>query len=374
MFTINVRVILLSIYLLPIISGCNDVVGPWATVNGVSNGASRSVSVIGSSSSSLSNYVVTTLAGSGIEGYLDGASNIAAFNRPNDVAVDSAGNVYVADKNNNRIRKITSSGVVSTLAGSGSSGHADGIGTFAGFSSPEGLTVDSVGNIYVSDGNYIRKITSNGVVSTLAGSYSGYADGVGTEARFYLPTGLAVDDLGNVYVADKLNHRIRKITSNGVVTTLAGSGIQGYLDGLSNSATFNSPNDVAVDNAGNIYVADQFNNRIRKINSNGVVTTLSGSGSLGHVDGIGVAASFFLPDGLAVDSVGNVYVSDGSLIRKINSNGVVTTLAGSSPGYADGRGEQARFYSPVGIAIDRIGSIYVADSLNNRIRKLSYAP
>jgi len=209
--------------------------------------------------------------------------------------VDGSGNVYVGDEVNHKIRKITSAGVVTTLAGSGSSGSADGTGTLASFNNPYGVAVDLSGNVYVADkGNFlIRKITSGGVVTTLAGSgSSGSANGTGTAASFNYPFGVAVDGSGNVYVGDYENHLIRKITSAGEVTTLAGSGSSGSANGTGTAASFSSPYDVAVDGSGNVYVADYYNHLIRKITSDGVVTTLAGSGSSGSANGTGTAASF----------------------------------------------------------------------------------
>ena len=318
---------------------------------------------------------VSTLAGS-TYGYTDGTGTSAKFDSPSGVAVDGAGNVYVADQANHRIRKITTSGVVSTLAGSGTPGYTDGTGTSAKFSSPTGVAVDGAGNVYVADlsNHRIRKITALGVVSTLAGSgASGYTDGTGTSAKFSYPNGVAVDGAGNVYVADYFNHRIRKITTSGVVSTLAGSA-SGYADGTGTSAQFSYPTGVAVDGAGNVYVADYNNHRIRKITTSGVVSTLAGSGTPGYTDGTGTSAKFSSPTGVAVDGAGNVYVADynNHRIRKITASGVVSTLAGGGKaGYTDGTGTSAKFYYPIGVAVDGAGNVYVGDQYNHRIRKIT---
>ena len=212
--------------------------------------------------------VVSTFAGSGTEGSGNGTGTAAQFSNPFGVAVDSRGNVYVGDANNHLIRKITPAGVVSTLAGTGIRGHADGTGTEAQFNLPSGVAVDSSGNVYVGDydNHRIRKITPAGMVSTFAGTgIRGYADGTGTTAQFYYPAGLAVDSSGNVYVVDHGSHRIRKITPAGVVTTFAGTGTKGFANGDGTKAQFNNPTGVAVDSSGNFYVADSDNHRIRKI-------------------------------------------------------------------------------------------------------------
>jgi len=329
-----------------------------------------------SSSRSFSLYspIVTIFAGSGSGAFVNGTGVAASFNYPSDVAVDASGNVYVADTQNNRIRKITSEGVVTTLAGSGNQTFADGTGVAASFSRPSGVAVDASGNVYVADSNnnMIRKITSVGVVTRLAGAGSmGFTDGTGTAAKFNLPEGVAVDASGNVYVADTFNHRIRKITSSGVVTTLAGSGSEAFADGTGAAASFCRPSGVAVDASGNVYVADTFNYRIRKITSSGVVTTLAGSGSEAFADGTGAAASFSRPSGVAVDTSGNVYVTDSinHRIRKITSAGVVTTLTGS--GYSGSSNvSTATFYGPSGVAITSLGTIFVADTANHLIRKI----
>jgi alpha-tubulin suppressor-like RCC1 family protein/sugar lactone lactonase YvrE len=321
--------------------------------------------------------VVSTLAGSSLTGSADGTGSAASFNQPNGVAVDAAGNVYVPDKLSYKIRKITAAGVVSTLAGSGVAGSADGNGTAASFYVPNGVAVDTSGNVYVADinNNKIRKITAAAVVSTLAGSgAAGSADGTGTAASFSGPAGVAVDAAGNVYVADTYNNKIRKITAAGVVSTLAGSGAIGSADANGTAASFYHPAGVAVDTAGNVVVADQYNHKIRKITAAGVVSTLAGSGVAGSAEGNGIAASFNNPTGVAVDAVGNVVVADyvNNKIRKITPAGVVSTLAGSGViGSVDGTGTAASFYNPVGVAVDATGNVYVADIFNNKIRKIT---
>lgn len=308
---------------------------------------------------------MTTLAGSGYAGAINGTGTAAWFNNPTGIAVDSSGNVYVADFNNNIIRKITSGGVVTTLAGSaGVTGYADGTGPAASFNQPWGVAVDSSGNVYVTDsGNQlIREISPGGMVTTFAQVYN-------------LPFGIAVDSSGNVYVSESNGDAINKITPGGVVSTLAGQiGVAGSANGTGTAASFSSPAGVAVDSSGNVYVADSGNNLIRKISPGGVVTTLAGSGAWGSANGTGTAASFGGPGGVVVDSCGNVYVADtgNQLIRKISPGGVVTTLAGSAgvPGSTNGTGTTASFYEPIGIAVDSSETIYVADTYNNLIREI----
>lgn len=323
------------------------------------------------------NVTVSTLAGATTSGSTDGQGRLARFNKPIGVAVDGIGNVYVADINNNEIRKITAGGLVSTLAGSTADGYVDDQGSFARFYNPQGVSLDDKGNVYVADtwNHKIRKITQGGLVSTIAGSrYSGYANGQGGLASFYKPGGVAVDGNGNVYVVDSWNNTIRKITPDGLVSTLAGSTIQGSADGQGSLARFNYPQGIAVDSIGNVYVADYGNNMIRKITPSGLVSTLAGSTTKGFDDGQGSLAKFYLPAGIAVDGIGNVYVGDygNNLIRKITADGLVSTLAGSTTkGSTDGQGSLARFYSPCGVALDGIGNIYVADKDNNLIRKIT---
>jgi PKD repeat protein len=307
----------------------------------------------------------------------------AGFNTPTSVAVDGSGNVYVADEYNHTIRKVTPAGVVSTVAGlAGVSGSADGTGSAARFYYPSSVAVDGSGNVYVADffNHTVRRISPSGVVSTLAGlaGVSGSADGTGSAARFTNPWGMAVDDAGTLYVADKGNSTIRKVTPNGVVSTIAGlAGNPGSADGPGSAARFYGPSGVAVDGSGNIYVGDQVNNTVRKVTPVGAVSTLAGLAGLlnhGSADGTGSAARFYNPMGVAVDASGNVYVADSfnCTIRKIDAaTRAVTTVAGSAlqGGNKDGTGAAARFYSPMGVAVDISGNVFIADSGNNRIRK-----
>lgn len=327
--------------------------------------------------------VVTTFAGSGgVSGSVDGTLAAARFDHPTALSIDAAGDIYVIDTSNQTVRKISiSGGVVSTLAGSaGLIGKVDGSGGTARFFYPFGIAVTASGTVYVADtGNHsIRTVTAGGSVSTLAGAVgvSGVADGVGGEALFAYPAGLAVDANGTVYVADHNNHTVRKITAAGAVTTLAGSaGISGSADGQGSAARFNGLTGVAVDGSGNVYVADAGNSTIRKITAGGTVTTLAGTaGVAGSADGIGTAARFNAPQGLAVDSTGNVFVADtnNSMIRKISPGGLVTTVAGApgQVGTNDGVAGGARFNGPYAVAVDTVGNLYVSDFFNSTIRKI----
>jgi len=353
----------------------------------VSNGmGSITSSAVALSVNPPNGYSFWTFAGlAGQSGSTDGSGSDARFDSPQGVAVDRAGNVYVADFYNGTIRKITPKGMVSTLAGMAiNSGSTDGFGSDARFNSPQGVAVDSAGNVFVADtyNDTIRKITPDGGVTTLAGLAlsSGSTDGTGSAARFYYPEGVTVDSAGNVYVADTYNDTIRKITPAGVVSTVAGlAGNYGSTDGIGNTARFGFPSGVAVDSAGNLFVADTSYHTIRKITPAGVVSTLAGlTGQWGSTDGTGNAARFFNPQGVAVDSAGNVYVGDqyNHTIRKITpvdtmGTVTVTTLAGMAGlgGNSDGNGGNAHFHYPAGVAVDGAGNIYVADTWNDAIRK-----
>jgi sugar lactone lactonase YvrE len=317
--------------------------------------------------------VITTVAGlAGVSGAADGSGSEARFSQPSDTAVDGAGNVYVADHAG--IRKITPDGVVSTI-----------VGMSDGSPSLGGLAVDANGLIYVAGGgeNAVFKITASGVVTTLAGTGAwGSADGLAKQATFAYPAAVALDRAGNVYVADRENFTIRRISPIGFVTTVAGTaGLSGAADGVGAAARFAGPVGIAVDPTGAIYVADSgpysaFNNTIRKISVDGAVSTIAGKvGVNTPVDGVGVAASFGGFGGIAVDNLGTVFVADraASTIRKVTPVGEVTTIAGSLPatGAIDGVGPAARFNNPQNVAVDGSGTIYVADAGNNLIRKIT---
>lgn len=335
--------------------------------------------------------VVTTLAGgSGRLGIEDGIGSTARFSSPFGVAVDHTGNVYVADAGNHTIRKILPTGEVTTLVGMPRyAGSADGSGSAARFNAPYGVAIDAAGNLYVADtfNTTVRKIDRAGVVNTFAGlvASSGSVDGTGKEVRLNGPNAAAVDSAGNVFVADTANHTIRRISRDGAVTTFAGSaGVSGYVDGMGNAARFALPCGIAVDGVGNMYVADKANFRIRKITAAGEVTTLAGGGEGGATDdGLGPAARFYGLESLAVDNAGNIYATDTlvsrysqtSTVRKISPTGSVSTLAGRPfhTGRNDGVGGDAQFKQAAGIAVDKMGYVYVADAGSHTIRKITPA-
>ena len=324
---------------------------------------------------------VTTVSGAaGVSGSSDGGLAEARFKFPQGLVADDSGNVYVGDTRNFSIRRIASTGAVTTIAGSASvSGSTDGVGALARFAKPSGLWMDRTGVLYVTDAdNHTVRAISGATVSTIAGRAGEYGgdDGTGSAARFYEPDGIAGDDAGNLYVADHNNHTIRKITAAGVVTTLAGSpGLSGSADGVGGVARFYHPLGVAVDAAGTVYVADSFNRTIRKISPTGAVSTFAGvAGSLGSADGTGAAARFGGPNGLALDAAGNLFVVDNGnyTIRRITPAGEVTTIAGSTgvQGSSDGVGSAASFWSPSKAALDGAGNLYVADTGNSTIRRI----
>jgi sugar lactone lactonase YvrE len=318
-----------------------------------------------------------------VQGSVDGIGRLARFSGPSGLTVDAGGNVFIADPASSTIRKITSTSSARTVAGfAGSTGSADGPVSGALFSGPCGVAVDNQGNLFVTDtqNHTIRRITRSGFVSTFAGlaGVSGTADGQGSDARFCFPLGIAIDQAGNLYVSCQGTSTLRKISPQGEVSTLAGlAGKPGSADGTGSSARFLCPNGIAVDDQDNLYIADQNNSTIRKITANGTVTTLAGlAGTTGCNDGLGNQARFNYPASVAVDKAGNVYVADtyNATIRKISPAGLVTTFAGlaGQVGIAEGPGPSARFNNPNGVAMDQAGNLYVTDTGNSTVRK--YAP
>jgi len=321
---------------------------------------------------------VSTLAGSGAAGFANGTGTAASFNFPSGVVVDAAGNVFVSDAGNNAIRKITPAGLVTTFAGSGMPGAADGNGLAASFNQPAALAIDAAGNLYVADegNNLVRKVTPAGVVSTIAGNGTrGFTDGQGTAASIYGPNAIAVDAAGNIYLGDIF--KVRKISPSGLVTTIAGSGVTGFANGMGASASFAVISGIALDAAGNIYVGDNGNNcLVRKVTQAGAVTTYAGTGmQAGPVAGPIGSTSLVGVSGMIIDPAGNIYFADGAynLVRKIDvAAGMVSVVAGSTGlGAANGNYLSATFFQPNDVAMDAAGNIYVADSRNNLIRKVA---
>lgn len=303
-------------------------------------------------------YVVTTFAG-GTPGDIDGSGTSAEFLDLEKIKFDNSGNLYVADRSNSKIKKITPEGVVTT---------------FANIYFPRAIAIDSNGNLFVANSfDRIEKITAAGQVTAFAGNnFSASIDGTGIDASFDWPSAMTIDSNDNLYVADSSGHKIRKVTPAGVVTTIAGNGLRDSIDGAGTSASFDIPSGITIDSNNNLYVADTGNNKIRKVTPAGVVTTVAGSGLQGTTDGVGTSASFKGPHGITVDNNGNLYVTDTSngLIRKITPTGVVSTIAGK--GFyllsVDGIGLEAIFNEPNGITIDSNGNLIVADDY--AIRKI----
>ncbi len=333
--------------------------------------------------------VVSTMAGTGTPGFGDGARLSASLGYPSAVAQDSVGNTFFADTGNHRIRMIGSDGLVTTIAGSGVYGLANGPGATAAFAFPAALAIGPDDNVYVADtyNHRICKLTRPAVpggvwtVTNLAGTgLSGFVEGAGSVARFNKPYGLTLDSSGNVFVADSINHRIRKVTSVGAVSTFAGSGSGAFLDSASAlNANFDTPQGVVIF-GGNLYVADTFNDRIRKVTvvagAAGAVSTLAGS-TTGFTDGSGAAAKFDTPSGIAVDGNGGLYVADENnhRIRKVDTTGGVTTVAGTgAAGLINGKSDVAKFKSPTGLCVALDGNLIVADAQNHVLRRIAIKP
>lgn len=323
----------------------------------------------------ISDVRVTTFAGIGNGSrVVNGPVDMAEFGNPGGLAFDSKGNLFIADMNNHQIRKISPEGMVSTFAGS-TNGYRDGQGTEAQFTHPHAIAIDANDNLFVTDNenHRIRRISPEGLVTTIAGSEKGDTDGTVEEALFSFPYGIAIDKDNNLFVADRRNDKIKKITPEGMVATLAG-GSKGFRDGHGVAAQFYGVYGLAIDANDVLYTADG-NEAIRKITPEGTVSTVAGGLGPGYMDGSPETALFSAPFGVAVDYLGNIYVADSDYgrIRKITTEGIVTTLAGrgDTDGYVNGLGSEAKFNEPENLLVDLELNVYVSDTQNNVIRKIT---
>ena len=400
-------------YVISTVAGGAPPPTPMAAVNasigapgGVATSANGDVYFISSNNAILKvdrNGILTRVAGNSRAGFSgDGgpAVNAQLFGQEagtfpggsQGVAIDNAGNLYFADPYNNRIRKVSAAGIITTVAGSGpccfggvnSSSGDGGPATAAQLSFPVGVALDAVGNLYIADRNNqkVRKVSASGIITTVAGNgvccgFSGDG-GAATNAQIYSPGALAVDTLGNLYIADELNQRVRRVSPDGIISTVAGTGVQGYSGdgGLAVNAQLRDPIGVAIDSAGNLYIADS--TRIREVSSNGIIGTVAGTGGQGYSGdgGPAISAELNLLSGVTVDNSGNIYIADrqNNRVRKVsNQSGTITTTAGNGTGNYSGDGGPATNsqVSPFGVAVDGVGSLYLADRDNNRVRKVS---
>jgi sugar lactone lactonase YvrE len=336
-------------------------------------------------------YSVSTLAGNGVPGISgdNGRASEAQLNFPMGVAVDANGNVYIADQLNARIRRVAIDGTISTVAGNGSGGYSGdgGSATNAGLLTPCGVVVDRNGNLFIADtrNHRVRRVTPGGTITTVAGNGTAAYAGDGAEAigaSLNVPVALALDSAGNLYIADAFNSAIRKVTFDGKIWTVAGRGIPGFSGdgGSATAASLNQPGGITVDATDNLYIADSSNHRIRKVTTDGVITTVAGGPRRGFSGDGGVAtgASLNYPRGIALDSLGRLYITDSlnNRIRALLPDGTILTIAGAGFGdYGDGGPAlEARFRFPEGLAIDNAGALYVADNQNSRIRVLRPLP
>ena len=354
---------------------------------------------------------ITTVAGIGTPGFSGdaGLATDAQLESPTGVMVDKIGNLYIADRFNHRIRKlISTTGVITTVAGSGPTGLGGGgfsgdggLATNAQLQGPTDVTIDETGNLYIADSynNRIRKvIIATQAITTVAGDGSenyGGDDGLAVEAQLQGPIGVAIDGQGNIYIADANNNRIRKvIAATGIITTVAGSGPTGHGNGgfsgdggPASDAQLNYPTRVSVDAAGNLYIADSYNHRIRKINATGAITTVAGSGSTGPGNGgfsgdggLAINAKLNFPTGVAEDGEGNIYIADNGNHRirmVIAATGIITTVVGDGiAGYGGDNGPaiEAQLKLPADVALGNWGELYIADQDNHRIRKVEDPP
>jgi len=339
-----------------------------------------------------SQLYIKTIAGNGIAGYSgdDGPAISAQLNYPHGISVDSYGVLYIADRDNYRIRKVYTTGAITTIAGNGTPGYSGdgGFAILAQIGDTFQICTDSLNNLYITDylNNVIRKVFTSGKIVRFAGNgASGFSGdgGPAISAELNGPTGVCVDSSRNLYIADRDNQRIRKVAiENGFIDTIAGDGTEGYGGdgGLATDAQLKFPRQVAIDSDRNVYIADRDNHRIRKVFTNGTITTIAGNGIQGFDGdgGLAIYAKLNSPTGVCVDSLGNVYIADtdNNRIRKVNVKGIITTIAGDGTRAFSGDGGpalSADLDGPTGICLDSSGNLYIADSGNNRVRKLYYA-
>jgi uncharacterized repeat protein (TIGR03803 family) len=334
--------------------------------------------------------IITTASGNGSNGYSGdgGAATNASLNEPYGVAVDANGNLYIADTENDSIRKVGTNGIITTVAGNGAPSYSGfgGTATNAGLNKPYGVAVDAYGNLFIADteNDSVREAGTNGVITAVAGNgtagYSGDG-GAATNASLNEPYGVATDASGNLFIADTYNFCIRKVGTNGIIATVAGNGTNGYSGdgGTATNASLSYPWMVAVDAAGDLIIADSGNNRIREVDSNGIITTVAGNGTNGYSGDGGPATNAELnePAAVAVDAVGNVFITDfgNNRLREVDTSGMITTVAGNGTmGYSGDGGlpTTAKLNNPAAVAVDAAGNVFIADSGNNRIREVVF--